>query len=78
MLELEYKICEEDSREALQLWLDENAYRALSDEERNTIDVLVEAEKLGRWPVTVGEVEEFLKRDNEDYWMSRFGRLPPQ
>lgn len=74
----DYKISEQESREAFRLWLDENKYTALSEDERQTIDLLMDAEKLGRWPVTVKEVHDFLRRENEEYWMTRFGKLPPQ
>jgi hypothetical protein len=78
MLSPEYKISEQESREAVRLWLDEEKYRAMSEDEQYSIDILMDAEKLGRWPVTVEEVEQFLKKENEEYWMTRFGKLPPQ
>jgi hypothetical protein len=78
MLSPEYRISKEESHEALKLWLDETGYNAMSQEERDTVDVLTDADKLGRWPVTVSEVEEFLERDNREYWLSRFGKLPPE
>jgi hypothetical protein len=78
MLLPEYRISEQESREAVRLWLDEQKYRAMSEDEQYSIDILMDAEKLGRWPVTVEEVEQFLKKENEDYWMTRFGKLPPR
>lgn len=78
MLSPEYRISKEESHEALKLWLDENGYNAMSQQERDTVDLLMDADKLGRWPVTVQEVTEFLTKENEQYWLSRFGKLPPQ
>jgi hypothetical protein len=62
----EYKISEEESREALQLWLDGAKYGALSEDKRHTIDVLMEASKLGRWPVTVQEVYEHWNQERQE------------
>ena len=78
MLLPEYRISEKESREAVRLWLDEQKYRAMSEDEQYSIDILMDAEKLGRWPVTVEEVEQFLKKENQEYWLTRFGKLPPQ
>jgi hypothetical protein len=78
MLPPDYVISEVESAEALKIWLNEQQYRALSDDERETIDVLMDADKLGRWPVTVQEVQDFLTQRNKEYWLSHFGKLPPQ
>jgi hypothetical protein len=78
MLSPEYRISEAESHEALKIWLDADGYRLLSPEEQEQIDVLMDAEKLGRWPVTVQEVYDFLTQENEEYWLTRFGKLPPQ
>jgi hypothetical protein len=74
----EYRISETESREALKIWLNEQQYRAMSEDERETIDLLMDADKLGRWPVTVHEVQDFLAQENREYWLSHFGKLPPQ
>ena len=55
-----YKISEEECRQAVRLWLDADKYRALTKEQRHSVDVLMDAnlayEKLRRWPITVQEV----------------------
>jgi hypothetical protein len=62
-LPLNYKISEQECREAFRLWLDADKYRALSKDQRETVDVLMDAElvfeKLRRWPISVQEVYEF-------------------
>jgi hypothetical protein len=55
-----FKISEEECREAFRLWLDADKYNALTKEQRHSVDVLMDAElaheKLRRWPITVQEV----------------------
>ena len=69
MLPPDYVISEVESAEALKIWLNEQQYRALSDDERETIDVLMDANKLGCWPVTVSEVLDH--RTKEKYEAER-------
>jgi hypothetical protein len=66
MLSPEYRISEAESGEALRMWLDEKGYNSLSDEDRNTVDVLMDAEKIGRWPVTVSEVHAEWERERQE------------
>jgi hypothetical protein len=70
MLSPEYRISEAESREACKIWLDEEKYRALSEGERHSIDVLMDAEhaheKLGRWPVTVEEVYDHWNQEQQE------------
>jgi hypothetical protein len=48
------------------MWFDEKGYNSLSDEDRNTVDVLMDAEKIGRWPVTVAEVHAEWERERQE------------
>ena len=66
MLSPEYRISEAESHEALKIWLDAAGYRLLSPEEQQQIDVLMDAEKLGRWPVTVQEVYDHWEQERQE------------
>ena len=52
-----------------------------TEEELYIAHVLMDAghiyRKTGKWP-TVKEVVAQQQRENEEYWMTRFGKLPPQ
>lgn len=67
----DYKISEQESREAFQLWLEEGKYASLTEEKQHTIAVLMDAEKLGRWPVTVQDVYDFWQQENHEYERKR-------
>jgi hypothetical protein len=66
VLQPDYRISEAESTEATKIWLNEQQYRAMSEEEREMIDVLMDADKLGRWPVTVSEVHDHWKQENHE------------
>ena len=67
MLAPDYKISEQESNEASSLyWLDFDKYMAMSEDERDTIMLLMDADKLGWWPVTVSEVHEQWERDEQE------------
>ena len=70
MLLPEYRISEAEFHEARKIWLDEAKYGALSEDERHSVDVLMNAEdareRLHRWPVTVQEVYDHWKQEAEE------------
>jgi hypothetical protein len=76
MLPPEYVITEEESREALKMWLDAEGYNAMSAEERHAVDVLMDADKLGQWPVTAQQVYDRWDSERQESERKRIVAIP--